>query len=120
MRIKYNYGSNDIPLRIYSDSSFASNLTNRHFYTRVIIQTRGHTVIWRLKKQKTVSDSTTVAKYVALAFAAKQSIWVRRELSLLGINTVPTIHCDNIAAIRLTGENSGISTERNISMSNTI
>ena len=108
MGIKYNYESNHIPLRVYSDSSFASNLTDRHSYTGLIIQTHGHTVIWRSKKQKTVSDSTTVAEYVALAFAAKQSIWVRRGLSLLGINTVPTIHCDNTAAIRLT-ENSGVS-----------
>jgi len=108
MGVKYNYESNDIPLRVYSDSSFASNLTDRHSYTGLIIQTHGHTVIWRSKKQKTVSNSTTVAKYVALAFAAKQSIWVQRGLSLLGINTIPTIYCDNTAAIQLT-ENSGVS-----------
>ena len=106
--ITYKYNSDDIPLRVYSDSSFASNLTDRHSYTGLIIQTFRHTVIWRSKKQKTVSDSTTVAEYVALAFAAKQSIWVRRGLLLLGVKTVPTIHCDNTAAIKLT-ENSGVS-----------
>jgi len=93
--VTYKYNTNEIPLRVYSDSLFASNLTDRHSYTGLIIQTYGHTVIWRSKKQKTVSDSTTVAEYVALAFASKQSIWVRRGLALLNINTTPTIHCDN-------------------------
>ena len=74
----YQYGACEIPLRIYSDSSFASNLTDRHSDTGLVIQTFGHTTLWRSKKQKTVSDSTTVAEYVALAFASKQSIWVRR------------------------------------------
>jgi len=59
-------------------------------------------------KQKIVSYSTTVAEYVALAFAAKQSMWVRRGLSLLGVKTVSTIHSNNLVAIKRT-ENSGIS-----------
>jgi len=106
--VTYKYNTNAIPLRVYSDSSFASTLTDRHSYTGLIIQTYGHSVIWRSKKQKTVSDSTTVAEYVALAFASKQSIWVRRGLALLNINTTPTIHFDNQAAVKLT-ENSGVS-----------
>ena len=106
--LTYKYDTCEIPLRIYSDSSFASNLTDRHSYTGLVIQTFGHTTIWRSKKQKTVSDSTTIAEYVALVLASKQSIWVRRGLALLNINTTPTIHCDNQAAIKLT-ENAGVS-----------
>ena len=106
--LTYKYDTCEIPLRIYSDSSFASNLTDRHSYTGLVIKTFGHTTIWRSKKQKTVSDSTTVAEYVALAFASKQSIWVRRGLALLNIDTTSTIHCDNQAAIKLT-ENTGVS-----------
>ena len=100
--LTYKYDTCEIPLRIYSNSSFASNLTDRHSYTGLVIQTFRHTTIWRSKKQKTVSDSTTIAIYVALAFASKQSIWVRRGLALLNIDTTPTIHCDNQAAIKLT------------------
>ena len=69
--LTYKYDICEIPLRIYSDSSFASNLTNRHSYTGLVIQTFGHTTLWRSMKQKTVSDSTTFAEYVALAFASK-------------------------------------------------
>ena len=90
--LTYKYDTSEILLRIYSNSSFASNLTDRHSYTGLVIQTFGHTTIWRSKKQKTVSDSTTVAEYIALAFASKQSIWVRRGLALLNIDTTPTIH----------------------------
>ena len=45
--LTYKYDTCEIPLRIYSDSSFASNLTDRHFYTGLVIQTFGHTTIWR-------------------------------------------------------------------------
>ena len=75
--LTYKYDTNEIPLRIYSDTSFASNLTDRHSYTGLVIQTFGHTTIWRSKEREIISDSTTVAEYVALAFASKQSIWVR-------------------------------------------
>ena len=102
------YDTCEIPLGIYSDSSLAANLTDRHSYTDLVIKPFRHTTIWRLKKQKTVSDSTTFAEYIALAFASKQSTWVPRGLALLNIDTTPRIHCDNQAAIKLT-ENAGVS-----------
>ena len=83
--LTYKYDTCEMPLRIYSDTSLASNLTDRHSYTGLVIQTFRHTTIWRSKKHKTFSDSTTVAEYVTLAFASKQSIWVRRGLVLLNI-----------------------------------
>ena len=65
--LTYKYNTNELPLRIYSDTSFAFNLTDRHSYTGLVIQTSGQTTICRSKKQKTVSHSTTVAEYLAFA-----------------------------------------------------
>ena len=65
-------------------------------------------MIWRSKKQNTVAHSTTEAEYVTLSFAARQSIWVNRGLSHLGINTKPVIYGDNTASIKLTS-NQGVS-----------
>ena len=104
----YARNQSEIPLNIYCDASFASNLEDRKSFTGLIVRTYGHTVIWRSKKQKTVATSTTEAEYVALAFAARQSVWINRGLSHMDIETVPIIHCDNTAAIKLT-ENAGVS-----------
>jgi hypothetical protein len=106
--LRYTRDTEETPLRIFCDASFASNLDDRKSFTGLIVQTYGHTVIWRSKKQKTVATSTTEAEYVALAFAARQSVWINRGLQHMGITTKPIIYCDNTAAIKLT-ENAGVS-----------
>jgi len=106
--LSYYRNNNSLTLEVYSDASFASNLDDRISYTGLIVQNHKNTVIWRSKKQKSVTLSTTEAEYVALCCAVQQSIWIKRGLSLMDINTTPTVYCDNTATIKLAG-NEGVS-----------
>ena len=58
---------------------------------------------WKSSKQETMADSTTEAKYIAAANAAKEAVWIRKFIQELGV--VPSIadpiklYCDNNGAI---------------------
>ena len=67
----------------------------------------GGPVAWTLKKQRSVSTSTTEAEYVALCQTSKQAVWYSGLLRDIGYSkylkddfTVPLL-CDNQSAIAL-------------------
>jgi hypothetical protein len=57
-----------------------------------------------LKKQPTVSRSSTEAEYKALANGAAEAIWISSLLKELGVThwRTPVLWCDNLGAIYLT------------------
>jgi hypothetical protein len=59
---------------------------------------------WTVKKQPTVSRSSTEFEYKALANAAVELIWIQSLLKELGVflPTAPILYCDNIGATYLT------------------
>jgi hypothetical protein len=64
----------------------------------------GGTIGWRANKQDTVTTSTTEAELLALAQAAKESMFISRLVKELGVtldDTKITIQCDNAQTIRL-------------------
>lgn len=47
----------------------------------------GAIVSWSSKRQRTVSKSTTEAEYIALGYAAREGVWIRRFLNELALNS---------------------------------
>jgi hypothetical protein len=67
-------------LVVASDASFANNSTDRKSSQAFAMKLFGGLIGWRANKQDTVTTSTTEAKLLALAQAAKESIYVSRLL----------------------------------------
>lgn len=59
-------------------------------------------IVWSAKKQPTVSQSSTKAKYRALASTAAELIWLRMLLQELciPIKDIPLLWCENLPSIR--------------------
>jgi ABC-type branched-subunit amino acid transport system ATPase component len=73
-------------LVVASDASFANNSTDRKGSQAFAIKLFGGLVGWRANKQDTITTSTTEAKLLALAKAAKESIYVSKLLQKLIID----------------------------------
>ena len=83
---------NSCSLTGYSDADWAGDLDTRRSTSGYVFQIEGSTVSWRSKKQTCVSKSTTEAEYVALSLAAQETVWLRRLLSDIWIDTENTIY----------------------------
>lgn len=90
----------------YEDTSYAGDSENGqsvmgycYFLNRAIVS-------WYSKKQRTISTSTTKAKYIALGHVACEAVWLRCFLNELQIVTQPvesvTLYGDNKTSITLT------------------
>lgn len=79
-------------VKIYSDSDWASDSSDRKSVTGMVAIMGGAAISWITKKQPTVALSTTEAEYQALTEAAKEAIWIRMYLEELGhIQQNPTV-----------------------------
>lgn len=87
----------------YADADWAGDESDRKSTSGHIFKVFGSTVCWSTRKQSTVAVSSTEAEYVALAEAAKESIWLSNLLDDLGIaKTITVIYEDNQSCIKLT------------------
>jgi hypothetical protein len=78
-QLSLRFGGQD-NLVVASDASFANNSTNRKSSQAFAIKLFGGLINWRANKQNTVTTLTTKAKLLALAQAAKESIYVNKLL----------------------------------------
>jgi hypothetical protein len=100
-------GGND-DLVLASDASFSDNTVNRKSSQGFILKLFGEAIAWRANKQDMVTTSTTKAELLSLAQAAKESQFLVRLQTELGIrleDPTITIQCDNRETIRLVNEN---------------
>jgi Reverse transcriptase (RNA-dependent DNA polymerase) len=103
--IKYSpSGNHSVQFCTYSDADWGADKTDRKSTSAYVVMMCKGTVSWRCAKQDCVSTSTMEAEYVALKFAAQETVWMRmmlRELGLIGDDVV-TVYEDNEGAIALT------------------
>ncbi|XP_020690111.1 uncharacterized protein LOC110105085 [Dendrobium catenatum] len=93
----------DLRLRTFSDADWASDPVSRKS-TSGFCTFLGDTIVsWTVKKQTTVSRSSTESEYRALASATAETIWIRRLLADFGIkhDSSVDIFCDNMSTIAL-------------------
>ncbi|XP_020677070.2 uncharacterized protein LOC110095752 [Dendrobium catenatum] len=102
-----NYGlpisKSSLTLRTYSDADWAGDPVTRKS-TSGFCTFLGSTIIsWTVKKQTTVSRSSTESEYRALAAATADTIWLKRLLADFQIShdEPVSVFCDNTSAIAL-------------------
>jgi hypothetical protein len=96
-------GDNELELIGYSDADWGSTDPSRRS-TSGYVFLLGHGVVsWSSKRQASVAVSTTEAEYMALSYAVREAVWLRRLLAeLVGEATNPTtINADNESCIKL-------------------
>jgi hypothetical protein len=88
----------------YVDSDWASDKNDRRSITGYVFLICGGAVSWSSKKQHSTAQSSTEAKYMAGAHAAKKVAWLRTFLSEIGriLNSPTRLLVDNQSAIALT------------------
>ncbi|XP_020692460.1 uncharacterized protein LOC110106786 [Dendrobium catenatum] len=87
--LRYIKGSTDfgIPqLRTFSDADWASDSVTRKSTSGYFTFLGNTLVSWTVKKQSTVSRSSTESEYRALAAATTDTLWIRRLLLDFRIN----------------------------------
>jgi hypothetical protein len=87
----------------YSDSDFAADLDNRRSTSGFVFLLNGGPISWKSKQQSLVTSSTHDAKYVGLAIASYEVIWLRKVLLTL----LPNYTELSMPANRLFSDNQG-------------
>ncbi|XP_024030348.1 uncharacterized protein LOC112094217 [Morus notabilis] len=89
---------------LYTDASWAGELTNRRSTTGYCSYVWGNLVTWRSKKQAVVSRSSAESEYRALTLGICEGMWLQRLLRKLKVETKDMIKMmsDSQAAISIT------------------
>ncbi|PKU87515.1 Retrovirus-related Pol polyprotein from transposon TNT 1-94 [Dendrobium catenatum] len=93
----------DLRLTTYSDADWASDPVTRKS-TSGYCTFLGRTLLsWTVKKQTTVSRSSTESEYRALTAATADTLWLKRLLAdfFISHDYPVDLHCDNTSAIAL-------------------
>ena len=108
LEIHYNSLYNDtqhlLTILDYADSNFAEDISERKSIMRYCFFLVRGVISWCLKKQCTVSTSTTEAEYITIKHAARQAVWLRHFLIELPMDQPPAfiqILRDNQASLNL-------------------
>ena len=90
-----------LQLQAYSDATWASSPDDRHSVTGYCLFLGSSLVVWKTKKQTTVTRSSVEAELRTLASTVQEVIWLRWLLQDLGVPvTSPTpLHCDSTGAL---------------------
>lgn len=89
----------------YSDADLAGDLEKRKSISAYVFKYANSTINWGSRLQDLVVDSTTEAKYVALADAVREARFLRQFLLELRLHSPveppTTIHCNSQSALKL-------------------
>ncbi|CAN1152027.1 Retrovirus-related Pol polyprotein from transposon TNT 1-94, partial [Linum perenne] len=90
-------------ITVYTDASWAGELTERRSTTGYCTYVWGNLVTWRSKKQTVVARSSAEAEYRAVAHGIQEGVWLRRVLEELKVKNTEPIQmlCDSQAAISI-------------------
>ncbi|CAN1141377.1 Retrovirus-related Pol polyprotein from transposon TNT 1-94 [Linum perenne] len=88
---------------LYTDASWASEVTSRRSTTGYCSYVWGNLVTWRSKKQTVVARSSAEAEYRALALGIQEAMWIQRVLKELNLPGHDTVHMftDSQAALSI-------------------
>nr|GEX31500.1 Gag/Pol polyprotein [Tanacetum cinerariifolium] len=96
-------GNLDISLEAFSDADWAGDLDDRRSTGGFAIYLGSNFISWTVRKQRTVSRSSTEVKYKVLADTVAELTWLQALLNELGIrsSSTPILWCDNLGATYL-------------------
>ena len=72
-------------VEMFTDASWASEITSRRSTTGYCAYVWGNLVTWRSKKQSVVARSSAEAEYRALALGIQEAMWIQRVLKELNL-----------------------------------
>lgn len=95
--------SNSLQLTVFTDADWAGDHQDRKSTSGFYSFLGDSLVSWTVKKQSTMTRSSTESEYRALATAITDTLWLQRLLTDFDISmSLPTpIFCDNRSAISL-------------------
>jgi hypothetical protein len=86
----------------YADADYAADRTTRKSTMGYVFTLANAPISWSSKLQRSVSTSTTEAEYIALGYASKEAVWIKRFLEQIYYPTGSTqLHGDNEGSIAL-------------------
>nr|GEU60298.1 hypothetical protein [Tanacetum cinerariifolium]GEU60380.1 hypothetical protein [Tanacetum cinerariifolium] len=96
-------GNPDTSLEAFSCANWVGDLDERRSMRGFAIYLSSNLISWTARKQRTVSCSSTEAKYKALADTVVELTWLQALLHELGIrpSSTPILWCDNLGATYL-------------------
>ena len=62
----------------YTNSDFAADKETRRSVSGFVLKMAGGTISWRSKKQESTAQSTLEADFVAISYAVREEVWLRR------------------------------------------
>jgi hypothetical protein len=84
------------------DVDYTGEVDDRRSTTDYVFTLSGEPICWKSTLQSIVAMSTTEAKYMAVAEATKEALWLKGLVKELGLNQGGVqMHCDNQSAIYL-------------------
>jgi len=88
-------------IKTYVDASLGNGQGRKSIFG--FISMIGNNIIsFKSKKQKIVAQSSCEAEYIAMAYAIKETLWIERLLTEVGIDfDTSIIYCDNMGAIKI-------------------
>ena len=94
---------NNRDLEVYTDASWAGELTDRRSTSGYCTYVWGNLVTWRSKKQSVVSRSSTESEYRALALGICEGMWIKRLMNELRLESPESfkMYSDSQAAISI-------------------
>ncbi|GJV71329.1 gag/pol polyprotein [Tanacetum coccineum] len=96
-------GNPDTSLEAFSDADWTGDSDDRRSTGGFAIHLGSNLISWTVRKQRTVSGSSTESKYKALADTVAELTWLQALLNELGICSSLThiLWCDNLGATYL-------------------
>ena len=82
----FNKQQGDPSVRGYVDADYVSDLDDRRSTIGYVFTLGGGPICWKSMIQSLVALSTTESKYMAIAEAAKESLWLIGLVKELGIH----------------------------------
>jgi hypothetical protein len=86
----------------YVDANYAGDVDDRRSTTGYLFTLLGGPICWKSTLQSIVAMSTIEVEYMAVAEAAKEALWLKGLVKVLGLNQSGVqMHCDSQSAIYL-------------------